>query len=134
MKLWQGLGYYSRARNLRRAARQIMEEHGGQFPDTYEGIRALAGVGDLCGGRVSSYLFAGGVLGWLVILPLMALFGGEMVLIPAGVSVINYFDVLRSSAAALVVICLVSTVVTFAATALSIRLTLRLLERRKRHG
>ena len=54
--------------------------------------------------------------------------------LPAGVSVINYFDVLRSSAAALVVICLVSTVVTFAATALSIRLTLRLLERRKRHG
>ena len=54
--------------------------------------------------------------------------------LPAGVSVINYFDVLRSSAAALVVICLVSTVVTFAATALSIRLTLPLLERRKRHG
>ena len=54
--------------------------------------------------------------------------------LPAGVSIMNYFDLLRSSAAALVVICLVSTVVTFAATALSIRLTLRLLERRKRHG
>ena len=37
MKLWQGLGYYSRARNLQRAARQIMEEHGGIFPSTYEG-------------------------------------------------------------------------------------------------
>ena len=43
----------------------------------------------------------------------------------------NYFDLLRSSAVALVVICLVTTVVTFAATAWSIRLTLRLLERRK---
>ena len=45
MKLWQGLGYYSRARNLQRAARQIMEEHGGIFPSTYEEIRALSGVG-----------------------------------------------------------------------------------------
>lgn len=53
--------------------------------------------------------------------------------LPAGVSVINYFDVLRSSAAALVVICLVSTVVTFAATAWSIKLTLHLMERRKHH-
>ena len=52
-----------------------------------ETLPALAGVGYICGGRVSSYLFAGGVLGWLVILPLMALFGGEMVLFPAGVSV-----------------------------------------------
>lgn len=52
--------------------------------------------------------------------------------LPAGVSVINYFDVLRSSAAALIVICLLSTVITFAATAWSIRLTLRLMERRKR--
>ena len=51
--------------------------------------------------------------------------------LPAGVSIMNYFDLLRSSAVALVVICLVTTVVTFAATAWSIRLTLRLLERRK---
>ena len=34
MKLWQGLGYYNRARNLQKAARQIVEEHGGVFPDT----------------------------------------------------------------------------------------------------
>ena len=47
MKLWQGLGYYNRARNLQKAARQIMEEHGGAFPDTYEDIRALCGVWEL---------------------------------------------------------------------------------------
>ena len=46
MKLWQGLGYYDRARNLQKAARQIMEDHGGVFPDHYEAIRALAGIGD----------------------------------------------------------------------------------------
>ena len=46
-------------------------------------------------------------------------------------SVINYFDVLGRSAVALVLVCLLSTVITFGATALSIRFTLRLLERRK---
>ena len=51
--------------------------------------------------------------------------------LPAGVSVINYFDVLGRSAVALVLVCLLSTVITFGATALSIRFTLRLLERRK---
>ena len=57
MKLWQGLGYYSRARNLQRAARQIMEEHGGVFPHTYEDIRALSGVGDYTAGAISSIAF-----------------------------------------------------------------------------
>ena len=57
MKLWQGLGYYSRARNLRRAAVQIMEEHGGQFPDTYEGLRKLAGVGEYTAGAIASIAF-----------------------------------------------------------------------------
>ena len=57
MKLWQGLGYYSRARNLQKAARQIMEEHGGVFPDTYEAIRALTGVGDYTAGAISSIAF-----------------------------------------------------------------------------
>lgn len=57
MKLWQGLGYYSRARNLQKAARQIMEQHGGAFPDTYEAIRALAGVGDYTAGAISSIAF-----------------------------------------------------------------------------
>ena len=54
MKLWQGLGYYSRARNLQKAARQIMEQHGGQFPITYEEIRKLPGIGDYTAGAISS--------------------------------------------------------------------------------
>ena len=49
MKQWQGLGYYSRARNLQKAARQIMDEHGGVFPTDYPAIRALAGIGDWTG-------------------------------------------------------------------------------------
>ena len=57
MKLWQGLGYYSRARNLQKAALQIMERHGGVFPNTYEEIRALAGVGDYTAGAISSIAF-----------------------------------------------------------------------------
>ena len=46
LKDWQGLGYYSRARNLHFAAQQIMSEHGGNFPSTYSDIKALKGVGD----------------------------------------------------------------------------------------
>ena len=46
MKLWQGLGYYSRARNLQKAAKQIMTQFGGVFPTDYQDIRSLAGVGD----------------------------------------------------------------------------------------
>ena len=57
MKLWQGLGYYSRARNLHKAARVIVEELGGVFPNTYETIRALPGVGDYTAGAVSSIAF-----------------------------------------------------------------------------
>lgn len=57
MKLWQGLGYYSRARNLHKAAVQIMERHGGVFPNTYEDIRSLAGVGDYTAGAISSIAF-----------------------------------------------------------------------------
>ena len=57
MKLWQGLGYYNRARNLQKAARQVMEEFGGEFPDHYEDIRALAGVGDYTAGAIASIAF-----------------------------------------------------------------------------
>ena len=57
MKLWQGLGYYSRARNLQKAARQIMEQFGGVFPNTYEDIRSLAGVGDYTAGAIASIAF-----------------------------------------------------------------------------
>ncbi|MCR4760740.1 MAG: A/G-specific adenine glycosylase [Oscillospiraceae bacterium] len=57
MKLWEGLGYYSRARNLQKAAQQITELHGGVFPRTYDEIRALAGIGDYTAGAVCSICF-----------------------------------------------------------------------------
>ena len=57
MKLWQGLGYYSRARNLQRAARIIMEEYGGVFPCDYAAVRALPGVGDYTAGAICSIAF-----------------------------------------------------------------------------
>lgn len=54
MRLWQGLGYYSRARNLKRAARLIVENFGGQFPDTYKDLLTLPGVGDYTAGAILS--------------------------------------------------------------------------------
>ena len=55
LRLWQGLGYYSRARNLHAAARQIVAQGG--FPDTLEGIRALKGVGDYTAAAIGSIAF-----------------------------------------------------------------------------
>ena len=57
MKLWEGLGYYSRARNLQKAARQLMGDFGGVFPSTYEDIHSLAGVGDYTAGAIASIAF-----------------------------------------------------------------------------
>ena len=57
MKLWQGLGYYSRARNLQKAARQIVENFGGEFPGDYPSVRSLAGVGDYTAGAIASIAF-----------------------------------------------------------------------------
>ena len=57
LKLWEGLGYYTRAKNLQKAAKQIMEEHDGQFPKEFAQIRALPGVGDYTAGAVSSICF-----------------------------------------------------------------------------
>ena len=56
-KLWEGLGYYSRVRNLKKAARVIMDKHGGIFPRTYEEVRALPGIGDYTAGAVCSICF-----------------------------------------------------------------------------
>ena len=56
-KLWEGLGYYSRVRNLKKAAIRIMEDHGGQFPGEYEKVRALPGIGDYTAGAVCSICF-----------------------------------------------------------------------------
>lgn len=57
MKLWQGLGYYSRARNLQKAARMIMEKFGGRFPETYSDLLLLPGVGEYTAGAVASIVF-----------------------------------------------------------------------------
>ena len=56
-KLWEGLGYYSRMRNLQKAAQVIVSEYGGVFPQKYEKIRALPGVGDYTAGAVASICF-----------------------------------------------------------------------------
>lgn len=57
LKLWQGLGYYSRARNLHAAARYVVERLDGRFPDTYEGILALKGVGRYTAAAIASFAF-----------------------------------------------------------------------------
>ena len=56
-KLWEGLGYYSRVRNLKKAARVIMQTHGGIFPRRYEEILALPGIGEYTAGAISSICF-----------------------------------------------------------------------------
>lgn len=56
-KLWEGLGYYSRARNLQKAARVVVREMGGVFPDTYDQLRKLPGVGPYTAGAVASICF-----------------------------------------------------------------------------
>lgn len=57
MKLWEGLGYYSRARNLKKAAQQIIERFGGELPATAEELRSLPGVGDYTAGAIASLAF-----------------------------------------------------------------------------
>ena len=56
-KLWEGLGYYSRVRSLQKAAREIMERHGGAFPGEYAPVRALPGIGDYTAGAICSICF-----------------------------------------------------------------------------
>lgn len=56
-KLWEGLGYYSRVRNMKKAAQAIMEQYGGQFPQTYEEILALPGIGEYTAGAIASIAF-----------------------------------------------------------------------------
>lgn len=57
MKQWEGLGYYSRARNLHATAKHIAHELNGIFPDTYEGIRSLKGVGDYTAAAIASFAY-----------------------------------------------------------------------------
>ena len=56
-KLWEGLGYYSRVRNLQKAAKQIVSDYGGAFPTDYDKIRALPGIGDYTAGAICSICF-----------------------------------------------------------------------------
>ena len=57
LKLWEGLGYYSRARNLQKAAKTIVAEYGGEFPRTYTQIVKLPGVGEYTAGAIASICF-----------------------------------------------------------------------------
>lgn len=57
LKLWQGLGYYSRARNLHAAAKTVVGAYDGTFPDTYEGLLKLKGVGDYTASAIASICF-----------------------------------------------------------------------------
>lgn len=56
-KLWEGLGYYSRVRNLKKAAGEIIERHGGIFPDSHKEISALSGIGPYTAGAICSIAF-----------------------------------------------------------------------------
>ncbi len=57
MKLWEGLGYYSRARNLKKGAVQVMERFGGDLPRTKAELRTIAGIGDYTAGAIASMAF-----------------------------------------------------------------------------
>lgn len=57
LKLWEGLGYYNRARNLKKAAQILVSEYGGRMPDDYEIILSLPGIGSYTAGAISSIAF-----------------------------------------------------------------------------
>ncbi len=57
MKAWAGLGYYARARNLKACAEVVAREHGGVFPDTVDGMRALPGVGEYTAAAIAAIAF-----------------------------------------------------------------------------
>ncbi len=57
LKAWEGLGYYSRARNLHRAAQQVVTQYGGEFPATVDELLALPGVGQYTAGAIASIAF-----------------------------------------------------------------------------
>ena len=57
LKVWQGLGYYSRARNMHAAAREVMAKHNGKFPETYDEILSLKGIGAYTAAAIGSIAF-----------------------------------------------------------------------------
>lgn len=57
LKLWEGLGYYNRVRNMQKAAQQIMVDYNGEFPASFEEIRSLKGIGSYTAGAICSFAF-----------------------------------------------------------------------------
>jgi A/G-specific adenine glycosylase len=57
LRLWQGLGYYSRARNLHFTAKQVVAEHGGIFPQSYQGLLQLKGIGSYTAAAIASFAY-----------------------------------------------------------------------------
>jgi len=57
LQAWAGLGYYARARNLHKCARAVVEEHGGEFPDTEEALRGLPGIGPYTAAAIAAIAF-----------------------------------------------------------------------------
>ena len=57
LRLWEGLGYYSRGRNLRKAAMIVCDQHGGKFPETVEGLKELPGIGRYVAGAIASFAY-----------------------------------------------------------------------------
>lgn len=57
LKLWEGLGYYNRVRNMQKTAKILVEEYKGQFPEAYEELKSLPGIGDYTAGAIASIAF-----------------------------------------------------------------------------
>lgn len=57
LKMWEGLGYYNRVRNIQKAAKQVMEHYDGQLPADYEQLKSLSGIGNYTAGAVSSIAY-----------------------------------------------------------------------------
>ncbi len=57
LKLWEGLGYYSRVRNLQKAAKRVVEEFGGELPSDYKQLQTLSGIGEYTAGAIASIAF-----------------------------------------------------------------------------
>jgi len=57
LKMWQGLGYYSRARNLLSTAKQVVSNHGGAFPNSYDGLLGLKGIGPYTAAAIASFAY-----------------------------------------------------------------------------
>jgi len=57
LKLWEGLGYYNRVRNMQKAAKMVMEQYGGELPADYEALKALPGIGSYTAGAIASIAF-----------------------------------------------------------------------------